>query len=189
MGPGRRRARGLTLREVRRREVAAARDAVADVLALSGLTDTVRAHRIVTEWRAMVGERIAARTWPDGLKDGVLWVRVASSAWLHELTLMRAQLLDGIARVLGPDPRAPTGARAPLVRELKLHLGARKQVDADDVLAMAQQARYRRTPPPAKPLPPPATGAAKARIDAETAEIGDDELRELIRAVRVRHDR
>src|SRR5687767_6975087 len=103
-----------TLRQRRRREVAPAEEAVADALAFAGLTEVVRAHRIVTEWRDMVGERIAARTWPDGLKDRVLWIRVASSAWLHELTLLRAQILAGIDAVLG----AP-----PLVTELKFHIG------------------------------------------------------------------
>lgn len=164
----------------RKKEAATAATLIDAALVAAGVAAAVRTHRIVTEWREMVGERIAARTWPDGLKDGVLWVRVASSAWLHELTLMRDQILGGIARVLGPPV---------LVTELKLHLGARKQADADDVLAMAVQARGRRPPPPKKPLPPPAAGAAKDAIDRETAEIADPELRELVRAVRVRHDR
>jgi predicted nucleic acid-binding Zn ribbon protein len=164
----------------RTRETAPAADAIALALARVGVTEEVRTHRIITEWRDMVGERIATRTWPDGLKHGVLWIRVASSAWLHELTLMRAGILDGISRVLG-EPR--------LVNELRFHLGTRKQVDEDDVLAIAQQARMRRRRPPQKPLPPPATGAAAAQIERETTAIADPELRELIRAVRVRHDR
>ena len=169
-----------TLRQRRKKDIAPAGEAIADALAFSGLSGAVRAHRIVTEWASMVGERIAARTWPDGLKDRVLWIRVASSAWLHELTLVRAQILDGIHRVLG-EPR--------LVDELKLHIGVRKQVDADDQLAMVTQARGRRRAAPPKPLGPPATGEAKAKIERETADIADPELRELIRTVRVRHDR
>ena len=164
----------------RSRETAPAADAIAAVLSRTGLAAELRAHRIITEWRDMVGERIAARTWPDGLKDGVLWIRVASSAWLHELTLLRAQILSGICKVLG-DP--------PLVTELRFHLGVRKQVDADDVLAIAQQARSRRRRPAPRSLPPPATGAAAERIDRETSSIADPELRALIKSVRVRHDR
>lgn len=168
----------------RKKEAVQASDAIAQAIAEAGLTAPVRAHRILTEWREMVGDRIAARTWPDGLDHQqhkkVLWVRVASSAWLHELTLVRNQILEGIHAVLG-DPR--------LVDELRLHLGARKQVDDDDVLAKAAQARYYRKRPPPRPLPPPATGAAKARIDQETAAVDDPELRALINAVRTRHDR
>lgn len=167
----------------KQREIPAG-DAIAEALATAGLTAPIRAHRILTEWRDMVGDRIAARTWPDGLTQRagakVLWIRVASSAWLHELTLVRHQILDGIHAVLG-DPR--------LVDELKLHLGIRKQVDDDDVLAKAVQARHRAPPPPRKPLPPPAVGAAKDRIDHDVEAIADPELRELIRSVRVRHDR
>lgn len=164
----------------RTRETAPAADAIAAVLAKAHVTEQVRAHRIITDWRDMVGERIAARTWPDGLKDRVLWIRVASSAWLHELTLLRAQILDGITRVLG-DP--------PLVSDLRFHLGARKQVDADDVLAIAQQTRSRRRRPAPRSLPPPASGAAAEAIARETSSIADPELRELVRTVRVRHDR
>ena len=167
-------------RDGRRRDVARAGDAIADALELRHLNPALRAHRIITEWREMVGDRISARTWPDGLKDRVLWVRVASSAWLHELTLFREQILAGIDRVLGA-PR--------LVDELRLHLGARKQVDADDLLAMTQQARMRPKRPPPRPLPPPASGEARERIERDTADIADDELRALIREVRIRHDR
>jgi predicted nucleic acid-binding Zn ribbon protein len=171
-------------RPKRKLQAIAASDAISDAIATAGLTAPIRAHRILTEWREMVGERVAARTWPDGLDQKaharVLWVRVASSAWLHELTLVRQQILDGIHAVLG-EPR--------LVDELRLHLGARKQVDEDDVLAKAAQARSRPKPLPPRPLPPPATGAAKDRIDHETAVVADPELREIIRRVRVRHDR
>jgi hypothetical protein len=180
MAPPRPRPR-RSLRQRRKREVVPADEVISDALAFAGLTEVVRAHRIVTEWRDMVGDRVAQRTWPDGLKDRVLWVRVSSSAWLHELTLLKAQILGGIDRVLGA-PR--------LVEDLKLHIGVRKQVDADDMIALAQQARRRRwMKPPAKPLPPPATGAAKERIDREAAAVEDDELRDLIRTVRTRHDR
>lgn len=169
-----------SLRQRRRREPVPAEEVVADALAFAGLTEVVRAHRIITEWRDMVGERIAARTWPDGLKNGVLWIRVASSAWLHELTLLRQQILDGIDRVLGA-PR--------LVDELKLHIGVRKQIDADDMIALAQQARQHRKRPPARPLPPPAAGADRDRIERESAAVSDPELRALIAAVRIKHDR
>jgi hypothetical protein len=54
---------------------------------------------------------------------------------------------------------------------------------------MAVQERARRKPPARKPLPPPASGAALARIEHEAEAIADPELRELVKSVRVRHDR
>ena len=51
-----------------------AQAAVAAALALHGITDQVRAGRVVTEWTELVGPRIAQRTRPDGVTDRVLWV-------------------------------------------------------------------------------------------------------------------
>jgi hypothetical protein len=164
----------------RRKECAPAGAAIDDVLAQRGLSEPLRVHRLLTEWRDMVGDRIANRTWPDGLSKNVLWVRVANSAWLHELSLLKATLVTAINRALG-EPR--------LVDDLRFHIGARKQVDADDALAGAAFALRTRKRATRLPLPPPATGPALQRIDRETNNVDDDELRDLIRAVRVRHDR
>jgi predicted nucleic acid-binding Zn ribbon protein len=164
----------------RRREVAPASEAIDEVLAKRGLGETLRAHRLITEWRALVGERIAARTWPDGLSKKVLWLRVANSAWLHELTLLKRTLINNVNEALG-EPR--------LVDDIRFHIGARKAVDDDDALAGAVFALRTRKPLRRLPLPPPADGDALRRIERETGNVDDDELRDLIRAVRVRHDR
>jgi hypothetical protein len=167
-------------RAPRRKQAAPASDAIDDVLKARGLGEPIRAHRLITEWRDMVGERIATRTWPDGLSKKVLWVRVANSAWLHELNLLKGQLLSAIHTTLG-EPR--------LVDDLRFHIGVRKNVDADDALAGAAHALRTRKKATKLPLPPPAAGPALERIERETSNVGDDELRALIRAVRVRHDR
>lgn len=179
--PARRPRPRRTLRQRRRKEAVRAAVSVADALAFAGLTEPVRAHRLVLEWPQIVGERIAAKTWPDGLKEGVLWVRVATSAWLQELTLLRGRLLEQIRAALGPPE---------LVAELRLHLGARRQVDVDDALAVvAQQRRRAAAAAVARPATPPATGAARAQIEREVEAVEDPELRALIAAVRIRHDR
>lgn len=149
---------------------------VAAALAARGLTDEIRARDVVLRWHAIVGPRIAARTQPDGLSQRVLYVRVASSAWMHELTLLRPQLLATIQQAMGA-PR--------LVDELRLHLGTRAASPPDPV---AEAARRRAEPPP-RPTPTPATGARADAIEAETSAIADDELRELVRRVRIRNDR
>ncbi|MBP6632429.1 MAG: DUF721 domain-containing protein [Kofleriaceae bacterium] len=151
--------------------------AVADVLAQRGLTEEIRAQRVVTEWRELVGPRIGARAWPDGLSKRVLWIQVSSSAWLHELTLLKAQLLATLRAALGEPP---------LFDDLRLHLGSRRP-ESDDALAGV---RARPAPPRVtRPAPTPATGPHRAAIEAETDAVADDELRELIRRVRIRNDR
>ena len=63
---------------------------LAEVLKRRGVAGAVREQRLVTEWHSIVGERVAARAWPDGLNRGVLYVRVTNSAWLHELGFLKA---------------------------------------------------------------------------------------------------
>ena len=164
----------------RRKAVAPAAELIGDALAAHGLGEAVRAHRLITEWRELVGERIAARTWPDGLSKKLLWVRVANSAWLHELSMLKGQLVVAINAALG-EPR--------LVDDLRFHIGARRRVDDDDALAGAVAALRRRKKVAKLPLPPPAQGEALKTIERDAAAVEDDELRQLIRSVRVRHDR
>ncbi|HSK03279.1 MAG TPA: DUF721 domain-containing protein, partial [Kofleriaceae bacterium] len=88
-------------RPPRARAVTTAREAIRAALDFHGLTDDVRGERVIAEWTELVGPRIAQRTRPDRIADRVLWVEVATSAWLHELTLLKPQLLRGLLERLG----------------------------------------------------------------------------------------
>lgn len=136
----------------------------------------VREHRVVTEWRAMVGDRLAARTWPDGLRDGVLWVRVANSAWMQELGFLREALIGTLNAHLG---------RPPLVKELKFHLGARRATSGDDAVA-ALAHRLAPRPRTRKRKFAPATDETLQTIERETSAVEDDELRAALRDFRRR---
>ena len=150
-----------------------ASQAVAAALDLHGITDQVRAGRLLTEWTELVGPKIAQRTRPGGVTDRILWVEVATSAWLHELNLLRPQLLASLQDRLG----APA-----LFDDLKFRLtGASRR----EQVAL----RAKRRPAPPRPTPLPATGAARERIVREAGAVDDDELRELIARVRITHDR
>ncbi len=148
---------------------------VEEILGKRSMTGAVREHRLVTGWSEIVGERVAARTWPDGLAKGVLHVRVTNSSWLHELSFMRDLMVGAANRHVGG---------APLVREIRLHLGARRDaIDEDDFVA--QLAARRQT---ARPRPRVATSDPRtlAMIRTETQRVSDAELRELVRRVRER---
>ena len=165
------RPRGPAQRALR---VQGAGDAVAAVLELHGITDEVRAGRVLTEWNELVGPRIAQRTRPDGVTDRMLWVEVATSAWLHELNLLRPQLVACLVERLG---------QPALFDDLKFRLaGASRR----EPIALRPP---RKPVPPPRPLPPPATGAARERIVREAGSVDDDELRELIARVWITHDR
>jgi hypothetical protein len=147
------------------------------VLRARGAHAAVREHRLVTGWVDIVGERVAQRAWPSGLQKGTLWVRVANSAWMQELSFLREAIARAAADYLGPPP---------LVREVRLHLPGKgePQSDVEDVVAaLARRKRPRRAP--AAPRPPVAAETL-VRIDAETEVVKDDELRESIRTLRRR---
>lgn len=151
-----------------------ASDAVAAALALHGISDQVRAGRVITEWSELVGPKIAQRTRPEGVTDRLLWIEVATSTWLHELNLMRPQLLQGLRERLG-EPS--------LFDDLKFRLVGRHRRDP-----VALRAARKPAPPP-RPTPSPATGVARERIVREAGAVDDDELRALIARVRIAHDR
>jgi hypothetical protein len=144
---------------------------VAEVLSRRGVASAVREERLVTEWRDIVGERVAARAWPDGLKQGILYVRVSNSAWLHELAFLKEAVIERANRVAGPPP---------LVREVRLHLVPRLGPLVDDVVA--ELAARRRRPRPLPAPSPPLSPAAEAAIARDTSHIADAELRDAIRA-------
>jgi hypothetical protein len=160
----------------RRREATSAGQLVAETLAGHGLSEAVRGYRVAAEWESLVGERIAKRARPEGVVRRVLQIRVAGSAWLHELTLLKGQLLEVLWAALG-EPR--------LFDDLSFQLTGRSRAAADDP-GVAPAARKKR-PAPRPPIA--AAGAERVQIMVETATVDDEELRDLITRVRVRHNR
>lgn len=149
--------------------------AIVAALSFHGISDEVRAQRVIAEWSDLVGPRIAARTRPEGVFERVLHIEVASSAWLHELNLLRSQILSGLTDRLG-EPR--------LFDDLKFRLAGRARRDA------VTPPRPRTRPAaPVRPAPVPATGAAREQIVRDVEQVDDEELRELIARIRIQHDR
>ena len=69
-------------------------DALASYLQKQGLVKRMQQAGIVEEWATLVGPQIAAVTEPESVTaDGILRVRVASSAWAQELSLMSPRIL------------------------------------------------------------------------------------------------
>ncbi len=66
-----------------------------------GLEDPAKGWRAVTDWPALAGERIARRTRATAYRDGVLWVEVEGSAWMHELGYLKQELIGALNRELG----------------------------------------------------------------------------------------
>jgi hypothetical protein len=154
-------------------ETRSAKDAVKSVLALYGIADEIRAERVLTEWSELVGPKISSRTRPYGVTDRILVIEVASSAWLHELSMLKALILAGLHLRMGA-PR--------LFDDLKFKLAGGR--------GRPPPQRPRTRPERAEPLSPvPATGVAREKIVREVEAVDDLELRELIARVRIGNDR
>ncbi len=158
--------------KVRAKLVRPAAAAIAEALQLRGISDEVRAGRLMTEWIDLAGERIAAKTRPHGIFERVLHIEVATAAWLHELTLLKPQLLNGLLARFG-EPRLFDDLR--FVRRTRLEAPPRWPTQ---------------TPrPPKPPSPIAATGAARDAIEKDVERVEDPELRELIARVRIANGR
>jgi len=73
------------------------------VLARLGGSGRALEFRVFDCYSRSVGEMLRLRTEPERLAGTTLYVRVASSALAHELSVLRREILDKMARTLGPD--------------------------------------------------------------------------------------
>ena len=72
-------------------------EALASWLKSAGLADRLGQAEVVNAWPALVGERIAEAASPESVTpDGTMFVRVKSSAWRQELSLMTPEVLARI---------------------------------------------------------------------------------------------
>lgn len=70
-------------------------EAVQSWLSRSGLTRRLDVAQVVDRWADAVGPQVAAVTKAEAVNaEGTLWVRVASSAWATELSLMAPRILS-----------------------------------------------------------------------------------------------
>ncbi|MDP3909536.1 MAG: DUF721 domain-containing protein [Gemmatimonadales bacterium] len=78
-------------------------EALDGYLARSGLARRVGQARIIPDWPGLVGPQIAAVATPESVTpDGVLFVRVTTSAWMNELQLMTPDIMARINAGRGP---------------------------------------------------------------------------------------
>lgn len=117
----------------------------------------------LAHWRAAVGPRIADRARPIALERGVLVVKVVSSVWANELSMLAPQIMKKLAE------SRPNGAAGVEVKSLRFRVGP-----LDVMEGIPQMWTLRRVPPPA-PLAP--------ELKQSLATVEDVELRTLIERV------
>jgi len=88
---------------------------VAGILRRLGLEKRLAEWRAVQAWPQVVGPAIAAQARAVEVRDGVLFVDVASNVWMQELGLLRENIAERLNAHLG----------APLVRKVVLSIERR----------------------------------------------------------------
>jgi predicted nucleic acid-binding Zn ribbon protein len=76
-------------------------EALSGALRTMGLDEGLRGWDAVSEWAEAVGPQIARRARARRFHDGILWVEVDGSVWLHQLTMLKRDLLRRIHERLG----------------------------------------------------------------------------------------
>ena len=75
-------------------------DVLAEVLRKHGVEKSVRRAGVADLWAEIVGEQLAKVTRVKGVDRDALFVEVRSSAWLAELSMLKAEVLERVnARV------------------------------------------------------------------------------------------
>jgi hypothetical protein len=114
----------------------------------------------LAQWRAAVGPRIADRARPIALERGALVVKVVTSVWANELSMLAPQIIEKLAQP------APNGAPGITVKSLRFRVGP-----LDVIEGIPQVRDYRQVPPPA-PLTPD--------LAHSLSRVEDEDLRAMI---------
>lgn len=112
-------------------------------------------------WSEAVGEQIARNAYPAAFRGGTLFVNVASSPWMQELSFLKGKILEKLNSRLG-------NAR---LKDIRFKIGPLPQ----DTSAASRE-----------PLPSLSAEELK-NIREETAPIADPELRETFQRVIAAH--
>lgn len=67
---------------------------VANLLSGSPMLSAHSANISLADWRRAVGDRLAQRTYPERINEGVLTVRVPSSTWAQEMSFLSDVVLE-----------------------------------------------------------------------------------------------
>ena len=132
-----------------------------DVLAMSlkrlQLGPRLDEHGVWPIWNDVVGEPIARNAQPEKIRNGTLFVKVASPVWMQQLQYMKAMIVERINQRL----------KADTVKNIFFIVG---RIDADNA----------KGPPP--PVPPQPAVPTDRQLDEQYFEsVADPELRQAFK--------
>ena len=119
---------------------------------------------LIDAWNRAVGSQISSKAQPDRLRDDVLYVRVSTSVWMHELQFMKQDIIAKLNEILGGNP----------VTQIRFFIGEVEATPAKREES-AQLADARDLKPDEKEF-----------IDGTIADVADPELREVVKRAMIR---
>jgi hypothetical protein len=129
-------------------------DVLGDVLQRVDPEKQMRAYRIWSFWEDEVGATIARRAQPARVRNGILFVTVATHSWMQELQFMKDTIRDRLNARLG----------APLIRDIFFVSGSVDSGAAERHAAPEDLTPARRPLPALPALADPALAAAFTRV-------------------------
>jgi hypothetical protein len=135
------------------------------ILKKRNIPHTSTDRRLLDLWTEAVGPQIAARTLPEGVKRGTLYVRVSSSVWLHQLQFLKEEILGKVHELSGKEE----------IRNLYLSIGE-----------VPSPPEGKADPSMAAPVPAPLRKRDREMMRESLAVVADPELREILKRVMFR---
>ena len=135
------------------------------VLKKRNIPHTATDRRLLDLWTRAVGPQIAARTLPETLKRGTLYVRVSAPVWLHQLQFLKEEILRKFNELSGKEE----------IRSLFFSIG---EIPSPPPGAA--------DPPPAVPVLAPLRKRDREMMRESLDAVRDPELREILKRVMAR---
>jgi len=73
------------------------------ILKKHNITIDSKEQRLLVIWNSAVGLQISAHTRPEKLKRNTLFVKVSSSVWMHQLHILKSDIIEKINTLLGKE--------------------------------------------------------------------------------------
>lgn len=135
------------------------------VLKKRKIPHTTTDRRLLDLWKRAVGPQVAARTLPETLKRGTLYVRVSAAVWLHQLQFLKEEIIRKFNELSGREE----------VHRLFFSIG---EIPSPPPAAA--------DPPTTVPVPAPLRKRDRKMMRENLDAVRDPELREILKRVMAR---
>ena len=133
-----------------------------DILKKHNITIDPEEQHLLELWHKAVGPQISAHTRTDKLKRNTLFVKVSSSVWMHQLHLLKSEIIEKINILLGKE----------LIKNIHFSIGEMPTTPLKNLYL-----------PSLSPESYPLRDREKKMIEKNISTVSDQELKEILKRV------